>query len=149
MLEQVDQIMRKYLVDQIARKYLEACTGGWSGVDPNKEALARAVLERGDRIMKLEAANRTACCAFCGERLAEDAAWLGEARTNALADHIRTCPKHPMRALEAEVSELREQLDRAMEQLPDGWGCPPDVEDDPNCSMDCDACWGLYWERKA
>lgn len=61
-------------------------------------------------LQDLEKANREACCAFCGQRLAEDAFWLGEARTNALAEHIKTCPKHPLRAAEAKCAQLREAL---------------------------------------
>lgn len=58
------------------------------------------------RVQELEKANREACCAFCGQRLDEDAHWLGEARTNSLADHIRTCPKHPMREMERKLYTL-------------------------------------------
>jgi hypothetical protein len=65
------------------------------------------LLKRDKEIKKLTKINRESCCAFCGIRLAEDAAWLGEARTNALADHIKTCEKHPMRKLEQELKELK------------------------------------------
>lgn len=41
-------------------------------------------------------------CAYCGEKFP-----LDNAAAEQVAEHIRTCPKHPMRVPEAEVATLR------------------------------------------
>jgi uncharacterized coiled-coil DUF342 family protein len=64
---------------------------------------------------------RTRClstyCGFCGEHFPADEDTQGE-KTDAVQAHIRTCPKHPMRAVEEERDRLRarvEYLDRRKE----------------------------------
>jgi hypothetical protein len=63
-----------------------------------------------DRIKELEAEQKRdfTYCAYCGERFACD----GEHATTAVSNHIATCPKHPMRDVEARVKELESLLKR-------------------------------------
>ena len=51
-------------------------------------------------------------CAYCG-----DATFIDDEAGEKVAEHIRTCPKHPMRAVEKERDTLRRELARALKVL--------------------------------
>jgi hypothetical protein len=55
---------------------------------------------------KLEELENTTYCAYCGERFA-----LDDKAATFVTEHIRTCPDHPMRAIEAERNELLAALE--------------------------------------
>jgi hypothetical protein len=70
--------------------------------EPWAQWLSRAYLEGREEIRLL---SESTYCAYCGEKFP-----LDNAAAEQVAEHIRTCPKHPMRAAESEVARLREQV---------------------------------------
>jgi hypothetical protein len=78
-----------------------------------KRMLAEIVAERDE--------YRTRClstyCAFCGEHFPADEDTQGE-KTDAVQVHIRTCPKHPMREVEAERDRLRDRVEYLESTIP-------------------------------
>jgi len=61
-------------------------------------------------------------CAYCGFEVPID-----DKAASKIGVHIATCPKHPMRIVEAERDRLRDGLALAMEWLDEV--CDPDCED--------------------
>lgn len=57
-------------------------------------------------------------CVYCGHRYGP-----GEttpvSMADALKEHIKQCPKHPMSALRAKFTEIRQSLEALLAQLPD------------------------------
>lgn len=60
--------------------------------------------EARDWVRRLTREQRCLTCAFCG---AEYPPGTPAANDEALAAHVRVCPKHPMREAEAEIERLR------------------------------------------
>lgn len=94
--------------------------------DPENAAVAKVLkenLELKARIIELERERdstrvfaekaaalleaQSVTCAFCGQEYPRGTPRHGD---GALAEHIKTCPEHPMRALEQERNELRALL---------------------------------------
>jgi DNA repair exonuclease SbcCD ATPase subunit len=82
----------------------------------------REIAELNARVGELEAERDAAVkwldeyksktyCAYCG------ATFNIDSDASHVSEHIRTCPHHPMRALEAENKRLREERDRYLEEL--------------------------------
>jgi hypothetical protein len=57
--------------------------------------------ERDEYIRELEAKLQLTYCAYCGHAVEMD-----DAAATGISEHIKTCPKHPMRELEARVKYL-------------------------------------------
>lgn len=55
--------------------------------------------------------SRVVTCAFCGEAYPDGTPTSG---AEMLAQHIRECRKHPMRALEKKAARLRDALTRVV-----------------------------------
>jgi hypothetical protein len=73
-------------------------------MDRDETERLRAEVERlQERVKLLEGETY---CAYCGERFPLDA----PQGTDLIGGHIRVCVKHPMRATEAEIERLRDQL---------------------------------------
>lgn len=58
------------------------------------------------RLQEMGEAMKNTRCAYCGEGFVEDS----PEHADAVTEHIRTCPKHPMRQLEEEIKQLRSRL---------------------------------------
>ena len=52
--------------------------------------------------------SRVLTCVYCGHKYPQDTPAWGD---QVLTDHIRICPKHPLRAVEAERDRLHSLLD--------------------------------------
>lgn len=70
----------------------------------NRESM-NMLIERDDEIKRLKSETY---CAYCGERFE-----LDNGSASLVSEHIRTCVKHPMRAVEAENVRLCDALEAA------------------------------------
>ena len=72
---------------------------------PVEDALRAELGAAKVELLKAQIENNRTYCAYCGtEFLLDD-----DAAKN-VTDHIKTCKKHPMRAVEAELAQAREAL---------------------------------------
>lgn len=69
-----------------------------------RHRLRRLDGEKGREVM---AYGRVLTCVYCGHQYPQDTPAWGE---KVLTDHIRECPKHPLRKAEADVALLRGAL---------------------------------------
>lgn len=60
---------------------------------------------------ELLARSQVVTCAFCGQEYPRGTPRHGDGE---LTEHIKTCPKHPMRALEAELADLKQNIEEAV-----------------------------------
>lgn len=74
---------------------------------------ARTIVAALRRAVTAEAKLASTYCAYCGFTVAVDE------DASRIAEHIRTCAKHPMRDVEAEVARLKHDLDHADRTLAD------------------------------
>ena len=82
---------------------------GWTERIEELEAeVAKLTVERDAAVRWLEEYKSKTYCAYCGAtfNIDSDAAHVTE--------HIRTCPHHPMRELEAENKRLKEVLHKGL-----------------------------------
>jgi hypothetical protein len=65
--------------------------------------------------------GRVLTCVYCGHEYPQDTPSWGN---NVLTEHIKVCPKHPMRQAEATIAALREEnanLRNRFQQLAGGF----------------------------
>ena len=77
----------------------------YAEIDRLQARVAELEAERDAAVKWLEEYKSKTYCAYCG------ATFNIDSDATHVTEHIRTCPHHPMRALEAENKRLREALD--------------------------------------
>ncbi len=77
----------------------------WRERDEARAFAEKAAQQYNELLAAANAARVT--CAFCGEEYPRGTPRHGDGE---LAEHIRSCEQHPMRAVERERDELAEQL---------------------------------------
>jgi hypothetical protein len=91
------------LTDKELRNYVETALH-----DTGHGARHRAVMALHGEIERLkDVINNDTYCAYCGHAYPRG---TPKARNAALTAHIKVCPEHPMRRLEAEVADLQARL---------------------------------------
>lgn len=81
--------------------------------------LLRADSEREEArswVRRLTNTDRVLTCAFCGVAYPPG---TSNSNSDALTDHIRTCPKHPMREAESEIAKLHAEIARMQRRARD------------------------------
>lgn len=83
-------------VTRLERELAEARTFGEKAAAQYNELLAK---------------SQVVTCAFCGQEYPRGTPRHGDGE---LAEHIKTCPRHPMRALEAELADLKLNIEESV-----------------------------------
>jgi hypothetical protein len=71
----------------------------------------KRLCEENDRLTKL---NLSTICAYCETFFEADS---DGRKVDSLQEHMKVCPKHPMRKVEAENAALREKVEKARDVL--------------------------------
>jgi hypothetical protein len=83
----------------------------WQRVNELEEENARLRAE----VEKLEAIIcQDTCCAYCGQAYPQGTPRFG---SEALTEHIKVCPEHPMRKAETRIERLEEAVEAALQFL--------------------------------
>ncbi len=106
--------------------------GLYTEIDRLRERVGELEAERDAAVKWLEEYKSKTYCAYCG------ATFNIDSDATHVTEHIRTCPHHPMRELEAENKRLRELVDGATEV----------VEIFP-CTSPAQERWKTEWMQKA
>lgn len=135
---EIDDIQDQWKAERNATKArLAAQAAEIERVREERDEARRFGEEAARRYNALLVEKRRVTCVYCGHQYPDG---TPEAQDAALTEHIRTCEKHPMRAADARVAELkgllREIRDSYHDNRAGGWPGAGDVFADAICRID-------------